>query len=215
MTEVSWMKPQHQTGDADLSWLERESSPVRLMYEPPKPPAPPPSPEVEQAPQAPKPPAPPPGPSPEELRLKAECEQLLATTTAVLNELREAARFEISKSAEMITEIGLCVAEELAAGAIDIDEKRVVELVSEALDLLNSEREVKVYLNPTLYEKLAEGGYLETLRKEHQITIRSEARVADRGCIVESPMGQVDARVRSRLRQLRHLISEKQGVREG
>lgn len=210
------MKPQNPSGDVDLRWLERDSSDVRLMFEPPKPPppkpAPPPEPVVASAPE---PPPPPPGPSPEELRLKAECEQMLITTSAALGELQEAVRLELGKTAELITEMGLCVAEELAAGAIDVDENRVVALITEALELLNSEREVKVHLNPALYERLAEGGHLEMLRKEHHVTLRPEARVADRGCIVESPTGQVDARVRSRLRQLRHLLSEKQGIREG
>ena len=54
---------------------------------------------------------------------------------------------------------------------------------------------------------------LEQLRKEHHLTIRAEARVGDRGCIVESSTGQVDARIKSRLRQLRHLLSEKMGTR--
>ncbi len=217
MNEIHWMKSQSPKPSADLSWLSKDDTPARPLFTPaPKPQAAP-APKVETAPpppKAPEPPPPPPGPSPEELRLRAECEQLLQATSTAIRELEKATRMEIGKSAEIITEMGLCVAEELAAGAIDVEKHRITSLVGEALALLNAERDVKVYLNPDVYDRLSEGGFLDALRKAHQVTVRPEARVADRGCIVESPLGQVDARVRSRLRQLRHLLAEKQGGRE-
>lgn len=213
MMDVKWIQTPEPNRNIDLNWMVKNDAAIRSMFEPPPPPPPPPSMEI-QTPQAPPAPPQPPGPSPEEQRLIAECRQLVHVAADAIAELQEATRLELGHTAELITEIGLTVAEELAAGAIDVDEKRLIDLITQALELLNAEREVKVYLNPVLYERLLESGQIEPLRKAHHLTIRPDARVADRGCIVESPVGQVDARIKSRLRQLRHLISEKQGTQE-
>ena len=213
MTDVSWIRQPQPGKNVDLTWLNKDTSPVRTMFAPPKPPPPPPV-EASLPKPPPSPPPPPPGPSPEERLLIAQCQQTLQVVEAALSELQEASRIEVSRTAELIVEMGLAVAEELAAGAIEVDENRVVATVAQALALLNSQREVKVYLNPAMYERLTASGALESLRKENHLTVRPEARVGDGGCIVESEAGQVDARIKSRLRQLRHLLAETQGTRE-
>ena len=108
-------------------------------------------------------------------------------------------------------EIGLAVAEALAAGAIEQDPGRLVSLVKEALELMGQGREVKVHLNQALFEQLAASGELDALTAHPHLSVRPDAKSEDMGCIVESAHSRVDARVHARIEQLRHLLQEKSG----
>lgn len=203
---AAWMKRPDTPRQVDMSWMSPAGTDVRPMFdtrpkqEPPKPPPPPP--------QA---PPPPPGPSPEQLRMIADSEEIIRLLAGSLEAMANATHKEVGKIAEEILEITLAVAEELAAGAIEADANRIVALIISALEMVGVDQDVKVHLHPKVHERLKVQGLLENLTARGGITIIPDPKITDIGCIIESPVGRVDARVRSRLNQLRHLFAQKMG----
>jgi hypothetical protein len=153
----------------------------------------------------------PPAPSAAELELARRAELF----AAALFELGQSAEAERQKLAEEAVEIGLAVAEELASGVIALEPSRVLTLVQEAMELLAEERELKVRLHPNLVNELERLGLLEGLKENPRVKLRADTSVGEAGCIVESRLGRVDARVRARLSKLRYLLSQGEGYEEG
>ncbi|MCP4600073.1 MAG: hypothetical protein GY847_05965 [Proteobacteria bacterium] len=167
-----------------------------LPPEPPQSPEPSVSPQPAVAPEAP---------------LTSEVDHQFALLAGALSEVVEARGREEKKRAEEVFELGLAVAEELAAGAIEIEPQRVLVLIAEATELLGETRNLRVRFHPALFEHLDSAGLLEDLRSSGQIDIRPDGAVDDIGCIVESNAGRVDARVRARLGRLRHTLKQELG----
>lgn len=207
---AAWLTASEQKRQIDLSWMTPTPENVRPMFETKGAPSPPPQ-QVKKPPKPEPPPSPPPGPSPKQVKLIKESEEIIRVLAASLGELAEAGKKELAKIAEEIWEISLATAEELAAGAIETDGNRIIALIHEALEMLGMDREIKVYLNPAVHERLESQGLLDELNSRGGIALISDPKLTDVGCIVESPVGRVDARVRSRLRQLRHLFAQKMG----
>jgi flagellar biosynthesis/type III secretory pathway protein FliH len=205
---AAWLTSADKKRPIDLSWMTPSAEKVRPMFEPPRPPSSPP--KVKKEPR-PAPPPQPPGPSPEQLKLIEDSAEVIRVLAASLGELAEIGKKELSKIAEEIWEISLATAEELAAGAIETDGSRVIALIVESLEMLGMDKDIKVYLNPHVHDRLREQGLLDDLQNRGGIALISDPKLVDVGCIVESPVGRVDARVRSRLRQLRHLFAQKMG----
>ena len=207
---AAWIQASQDKRIIDLSWMNPANAAVRPMFatpaapEPPKAPPPPP-------PQA---PPPPPGPSPAQLKQIAEADELLRALSGSLEALSEATHKEVGRIAEEILEISLAVAEELAAGAIEADPNRILALIIASLEMVGADQNVKVFLHPTAHEGLRSRGLLDNLTARGGITLIPDPKISDAGCIVESPLGRVDARVRARLNQLRHLFQQKMGAQQ-
>lgn len=204
---AAWMQRPATARKVDMSWMSQGSGDIRPMFvdrpepEPLKPPPPPP--------QAPPPPT---GPSKEQLKEIADSTEIIGLLAHSLETLADATHKEVGKMAEEILEIALAVAEELAAGAIEAEPNRIITLIHSALEMVGVDQNVKVHLHPKVHERLKTQGLLENLSARGGITLIPDPKITDVGCIVESPMGRVDARVRSRLNQLRHLFAQKMGV---
>ncbi len=163
---------------------------------PPEPAVPPPEPKPEPAPEAP---------------LTGELDHQLTLLAEAFNEIAEAQNREKSRFADEVLELGLAVAEELAAGAIEVEPKRILILINEAIDLLAETRDLKIRLHPKLFERLDSLKLLEDLHLGGQVAIYPDNSIKDTGCIVESNAGRVDARIKARLSRLRHALIQEQG----
>ena len=208
MNGAEWLSATKVKREVDMSWLSPRAFDVHPMFETAPPPPPPKSP----APPPPKAPPPPPGPSPEDLARIAEADQVLRLLADSLETLADATHREVGKIAEEIFEMSLAVAEELAGGAIDTDPERIIAIVIQALEMLGTDQPVRVILNPSVYDALRKRGLIEKISSKGGLTLVPEPKLTDTGCVIESPMGRVDARVQSRLRQLRRLFEQKMGV---
>ncbi|MDJ0765626.1 MAG: FliH/SctL family protein [Myxococcota bacterium] len=151
--------------------------------------------------------SPPPAPS----DLSGEFDHQLALLSAALAEVADAQHRETQQRAAEALELGLVIAEELAAGAIQIEPQRALALIEEAFQLMGEAREVKIRLQPDLFDSLESAGLLDELKAADQVALLRDPDVQDMGCIVASHAGRVDARVRARLNRLRHELQREQG----
>ncbi len=200
----AWLISANSERPIDVSWMTPQRRNVCDMFgsRPVAPPSPPPK------------AAPPPGPSPEQLKLIADAKEVLRLVEGSLAELSDATRRETGRIAEEIWNIATAVAEELAAGAIEADPNRVVALILQSLELIGMDQDIKVHLNPKIFEQMRTQGHLDALKAKGGLTLIPDPKLQDVGVIIESPIGRVNAGVHARIQQLRHLFGQKIGTAE-
>ncbi len=138
--------------------------------------------------------------------LATEVDHQLALLASALSEVAEISARDLSRIGDVAVELGLAVAGELAAGAVKLEPERVLSIVSEALELLSDEPEVRVRFHPEIFQQLEDAGLLEELRTDSRIDVRKDSSIKDVGCVAETDERRVDGRVRSRLERIQHLM---------
>ena len=155
--------------------------------------------------KAPSPAAPPPAPSP-------ETKERLALLAAALEEVAEARRLERTHTVELIVELALAVAGELAMGALAAEPARLERLVAEAVGLTDDEQRVRVRLHPEVIALFEASGSFARLAQGPRVAIEADPAVGPHGCVVESGVQRVDGRVSARIERLRALLRSEEGV---
>src|SRR3954451_21058927 len=122
----------------------------------------------------------------------------LAAATAQVREERLAAAELLERRA---VELGMALAQKVLAGALSVEPERVLDSVQGALRGIVERERIIVMVNPDDLEIVR--GAIEELRAslggiEHCV-VEAERRVARGGCIVRTPVGDVDARIETKL----------------
>ena len=125
----------------------------------------------------------------------------------------EAVRAEQAEAAEALerraVELGLALASKIIAGAIEVEPERVVDAVQGALRGIVERERITILVNPDDMEIVS--GAIEGVRAslggiEHCV-VEAERRVARGGCIVRTPVGDVDARIDTKLERAAEVIA--------
>jgi flagellar assembly protein FliH len=122
----------------------------------------------------------------------------------------EAQRTEIAAALERrAVELGLALAAKVLAGALEVEPERVVESVRGALRGIVERERIIVLVNPEDMELVREA--MDEVRTslggiEH-CEVQAERRVARGGCVVRTPVGDVDARVETKLERAREVVA--------
>src|SRR3954447_20987572 len=144
---------------------------------------------------------------------RAEALEALAPALAALAAAVEETRARRAIAAEELerraVELGLALAQKVLAGALAVEPERVLDSVQGALRGIVERERVIVLVNPGDLEIVR--GAAEELKAslggiEHCV-IESERRVARGGCIVRTPVGDVDARVESKLERASEVVA--------
>jgi len=123
-------------------------------------------------------------------------------------------RKEIVKQDEKkIVEIIFSIANKIVHRQIGLDEKAIGETVVKALHLAAEKSEIALRVNPEDFD------YVERLRPEFfakfeelkSITVTSDPSITRGGCFLETPCGDVDARIETQLEKIYQCL---EGVRE-
>lgn len=106
-------------------------------------------------------------------------------------------------------DLGLALAAKVLGGALEAEPERVVESVRGALRGLVERERIIVLVNPEDMELVS--GAMDEVRAslggiEH-CDVQAERRVARGGCIVRTPVGDVDARVETKLERAREVVA--------
>jgi flagellar biosynthesis/type III secretory pathway protein FliH len=106
-------------------------------------------------------------------------------------------------------ELGLALAAKVLAGALEVEPERVVESVRGALRGIVERERIIVLVNPDDLELVREA--MDEVRAslggiEH-CDVQSERRVARGGCVVRTPVGDVDARIETKLERARDVVA--------
>lgn len=116
-----------------------------------------------------------------------------------------AAREEIIAAAERhAAQLAVAIAEKVVVAAIDVQPERVADVVSGALrGLLDAER-IVVCVHPDDVDLVRAAGVEHT---DAHIEIHAEQRVARGGALVRTSVGEVDARLATKLDAVRDLVA--------
>jgi flagellar assembly protein FliH len=143
---------------------------------------------------------------------RAEAMASLGTALTALNQAAADVQSRHAAAADALerraVELGLLLAQKIVAGVIAVEPERVVESVQGALRGIVERERVTVLVNPEDLEIVREA--MEAIRAslggiEHCI-VESERRVARGGCIVHTPIGDVDGRVETKLDRAREVV---------
>ena len=106
-------------------------------------------------------------------------------------------------------ELGLALAEKIVAGTLEVEPERVVDSVQGALRGIVERERVTVLVNPDDIEIVREAieGVKASLGGIEHCVVEAERRVARGGCIVRTPVGDIDARVETKLERAAEVIA--------
>src|SRR4051812_43412711 len=144
---------------------------------------------------------------------RAEALESLAPALAALGAAVEETRRRRAAAAEALgrraVELGLALAQKVLAGALRVEPERVLDSVQGALRGIVERERVIVLVHPDDLEIVR--GAAEELKAslggiEHCV-IEAERRVARGGCIVRTPVGDVDARIETKLERASEVVA--------
>ena len=115
-------------------------------------------------------------------------------------------RIQIMKEMEHdLARLAIEIAKKLVHREVNVDEEIILTLVRVALDKVVRKAPVTVYLNPQDYRhleiKLAE---TSSLLGEREIILKEKPDLSRGDCVLESPYGDIDARISEQFKQIEH-----------
>jgi type III secretion system HrpE/YscL family protein len=147
----------------------------------------------------------------ERMRRKAEVEGrergLGAVTELLVGARAAAARARAGAEAELRT-LAVHIAEKILGRELLLDGATVVDVAREALKHVGEPRELVVRCAPEDLEALARGKprLVERCRAAQAVVFRPDATVARGGCVVETELGLVDARLSTQLEAIERAL---------
>jgi flagellar assembly protein FliH len=139
----------------------------------------------------------------------AALEPALAALTQAVADVHAQQVEAASQLERRAVELGLALARKILAGALDVEPERVLEAVTGALRGIVERERVTVLVNPDDLEIVREA--MDNLKAslggiEH-CEVQAERRVGRGGCIVRTPVGDVDARVETKLERAGEVVA--------
>lgn len=104
-----------------------------------------------------------------------------------------------------VADLALRIAQKIVSAAADVDEQVILEAVRECLGYVEDRTKIIIRVNPDDLEAVRRhrDDWLGSLESIGTLLIEPEPTVSKGGCIVETPIGDVDAQVEERLKRIR------------
>jgi flagellar assembly protein FliH len=123
----------------------------------------------------------------------------------------EALRDELAATFEReAVELAFAIAEQILAGALDVQPERVVDGVRGALRRLVDRHQITVLVNPADLELVSER--MDAVRSElggiEQCDVQADRRVGRGGVVVETTAGEIDAQLDTQMQRAREVVAE-------
>jgi flagellar assembly protein FliH len=139
----------------------------------------------------------------------AALEPALAALTQAVADVHAQQAEAASQLERRAVELGMALARKIVAGALEVEPERVLEAVTGALRGIVERERVIVLVNPDDLEIVREA--MDNLKAslggiEH-CEVQAERRVGRGGCIVRTPVGDVDARVETKLERAGEVVA--------
>ncbi len=150
---------------------------------------------------------------------RADAMASLEPALAALSAAVESVRAEQAAAAEALerraVELGLALASKIVAGTLSVEPERVVDAVQGALRGIVERERITVLVNPDDMEIVSEAieGVRASLGGIEHCVVEAERRVARGGCIIRTPVGDVDARVETKLERAGEVVAAALGRR--
>ncbi|MGE5415971.1 MAG: FliH/SctL family protein [Acidobacteriota bacterium] len=119
----------------------------------------------------------------------------------------------LNSSEETMVRLVMAISRKIIEKEVEQNPDIIVNLVRNALDLLSDAETVKVLVSPRDFEILVQEKVNLTTPGQGTSTVnlQSDPRVAAGGCVVESDMGLVDARLETRISNIENTLLEVAG----
>jgi flagellar assembly protein FliH len=140
-----------------------------------------------------------------------EAIESMRPAAASLAEAAGALREERAQSGEALerhaVDLALALAEKALQAAVEVDPERVVDVVRGAMRLLVEREDVTVYVNPLDVDVVSEAveGELDGAGGP-RVEVLEERRVGRGGAVIRTSMGEIDARLETKLEQAREVL---------
>jgi flagellar assembly protein FliH len=139
---------------------------------------------------------------------QAEMAGRLKRLDSLISELEGVKEKNIQDVLPEIVDLSLEIARKIIHKKIEQDRDIIVSVVREAVRKIGREEKMVIRVNPSDYDTMISN--LEVLREESRlrdITIEPSDAVSPGGCYIETPTGEVDARIEEQLREMRDAIT--------
>jgi len=141
--------------------------------------------------------------------LNGVCRSLSAAIESI-NELR--ARI-IRESEDDLLRLAMMVAKQIIRQELSQDRKILARFVCEATTGINGQNDIVICFHPEDYLAVSANRqhYLAGIDDKMQVCIKSDDSVSVGGCVVETPTGQIDARVETQLAEIFKRLMQERG----
>ncbi len=131
----------------------------------------------------------------------------LSRAVGEINALREDMAATLEREA---VDLALSLAEQILAGALDVEPERVLDAVRGALRRLVDRHRVTVLVNPDDLELVSER--MDAVKAElggmDQCDVQADRRVGRGGVVVQTVAGEIDAQINVQLARAREVVTE-------
>jgi flagellar assembly protein FliH len=120
---------------------------------------------------------------------------------------------QIEAAKETIFLIGLKVAERIIGEKLAENNEYFLSLVKRAIKEVREQSEVKIYVHPFYYETLVQqkDELKAVFNQEVDLFIYPDEQLEEKGCMIETPFGRIDASVDTQLQQIKEKLLERIG----
>ena len=115
------------------------------------------------------------------------------------------------KDADMqLVDLALAVAGRIIGSSVEIRREPVLQAVQDCLGYLQDKSRVVIKVHPDDLDTVRRhrNDWLESLEGMEKLIIEADPGISRGGCIVETPVGDVDAQIEERLKRLRTVLEE-------
>jgi flagellar biosynthesis/type III secretory pathway protein FliH len=134
---------------------------------------------------------------------RSEARQLLAAAEGVLQSMEQAQQQLVEGQEESVLRLVLEIARNLFGGGFNLDRDALQQILQDALLEARELGELTLYLNPGDQEKLDPHWPEQVTSPEHKVRIAADPDIHPGGCLVEGEFGLVDARVSTKLANIK------------
>lgn len=119
-----------------------------------------------------------------------------------LNDLEEVKKNLYHNAERQAVDLAMAVARKIVCREVSINREMIIDVIKEALERVSDQERVKIRVSPCAVEFLNNPTctITEVLRDGSGICIEEDHTIPSGGCIIETELGDIDARVEERLR---------------
>lgn len=137
----------------------------------------------------------------------------LAAAAKALQDLRDEAVAQLE--GDSVT-LALSLAEQIVAGAVEVEPERVVDVASQALRRIHDRRSVTLTVNPSDLEVMA--GSVAALQSQlggiEHLNVQADRRVGRGGVLARTAEGEIDASIETQLQRAKEIVVAELGGTE-
>ena len=134
-------------------------------------------------------------------RAAQKLEPVLDSLNQVLLQIKNLRRVAYQRIEKEVVELALAIARKVICREIEMDKEVVVWVAREALAKIDDPGKITIKLNPSDLQFINETKYnlSEMIGNVDNVALESESSIQSGGCVVETDLGEIDARIEHQL----------------